>query len=363
MSTAPAPVAAAPTAAVTAPADVKAVIEPAVPTPKPTIAAPDKILANIKARIAEANKEPAKVEPVQAGSTPAPDPAKPTEILPDAKAALAELAKAQAKVKEWQDKAKALEAQSQDAEFGKTVKSAKTTKERIEAIAKAEGKDPVDLMADLVAEFYAEHGTPDPNKPQAATGELKAVLDRLELVSKELAEIKAGKTQETEAQTKAKVEQQEAATKAYIKAVAEKYKGEFEISARPENIEEAIAKAIAKAPAVLERLGFDPAQLSEEQAEQLAKEAIAEAEKEFTELGKRFGKVVPEQRLRAYDIPLSKPKLEFGKREPLRSGSQAEWERYKEQMKAKYEASAAQHFGTGRTYQSADDSRQAGITR
>jgi hypothetical protein len=361
---APAPVAAA---AVIQPgqAATPEVVPPAVSTPKPTIPSPDKILANIKAKIAEANKppEPAKTEPAK----------QPGDILPDAKQALAELAKAQAKAREWQERAKALEAASADAELGKTIKGAKTPKDQLEAIAKLAGKDPVEYMADLVTMMYAEGAAPaQADKPQP-TGDMKVIMDQLAAVSKELAEIKAGKTQETEASKAAAAAQQEAGTKAYLRAIAEKHKDKFEISSRPENVDEAVAKAQAAAPAVLvemaTELGVEPADLAksltQEQADDLAARAMAKAEAEFEQLGKRFAKAGPPPRPpRAYELPLTKPALVLqGKPEPLKKGTEAEWEQYKAKMRERYTANASQHFGTGKTYQSADDSRQAGITR
>lgn len=355
-------------AAVIAPTDVKAVVEPAVPAPKPTIAKPEAILENIKARIAKANA-PAP-EPVKPAAEAAPAGAEPIktepgkEIIPDAKAALAELAKAQAKVKEWQERAKALEAGAADAEFGKAIKAGKTSMEKLQAIAKAEGKDPTDLLADLYAELQIKEAEQGGQKPaQAATGEIKTLVDKLEAMSKKLDALESGKTQDTEAAVKAKAEQQESATKAYLKAIAEKHKDKFEISSRPENIEEAIAKAMAKTPEVYARLGFESPDLTEEQAEQLAAEAIAEAEKEFEQLGKRFGKVTAPVKPRAYDIPLSKPPVRQAKKTEVKSVTGKNWEDYKAEMRSRYDASAAHHFDTGRTYQSAQDGRQAGITR
>jgi hypothetical protein len=196
-------------------------------------------------------------------------------------------------------------------------------------------------------------------KPAGAepAGELKAVLERLDMVTKELAELKTGKTQETEASIKAKQAQEEQGIKSYLKAIAEKNKDKFEISARPENLDEAIAKALAKAPDAVAALGIDPATLDKlppDQAEALAAKALELAEQEFEQLGKRFGKATKPERVRAYDVPLSKPRIDFGKKPEKES-----FEQMKERYKAKYD----NLFGTGATYQSTPDSRGAGIVK
>lgn len=317
-------------------------IVPAVPTPKPTIASPDKIKANILAKIEAANK-PAPVIPVQ--DKTGTEPAKGGEIVPDGKAALAELAKAHERIRELTAKDKLADSATADAAFAKELKEL-AAKDKLGAVLKLFGGSAEDVLAELVEKHYegqAGAGTEQgKNTPAAAPAEMKAILDKLEAVTKELAEIKGGTAAKTEAEQKAQLAAQEQGTKAYLRSIAEKHKDMFEISSRAENMDEAVGKAIAKtqdpawAAEKCKELGItDPAKLTPEQAEAFARAAISEAEKEFEQLGSRFAKVrKPDHDSdRVYQRPFSPPAIKFSPKPAKET-----FEEYKARLNKEWEA-------------------------
>lgn len=315
---------------------------PAVPTPKPTVPSPDKVLEGIKAKIAAANKPglPAPVDPAK----PATEQAKPVDIVPDTKQVMADLAKAHERVRELTEKAKLAETATADATFAKELKEL-AAKDKLGAVLKLFGGSAEDVLAELVEKHYegqAGAGTEPGKSTPAAAPEMKAILDKLEAVTKELAEIKGGTAAKTEAEQKAQLAEQEEGTKAYLRSVAAKHKDMFEISSRAENMDEAVGKAIAKtqdpawAAEKCKELGItDPAKLTPEQAEAFARAAISEAEKEFEQLGSRFAKTrKPEQDSdRVYQRPFSPPAIKFSTKPAKES-----WDQYRARIAKEWEA-------------------------
>jgi hypothetical protein len=278
-------------------------VAPAAVIPPKTIDNPDTILAKIKARVMEANKPVA--EP------PKTDPAK--DIQPDAKAALAELGRAQAKVRQLTEQVKASEAISGDAAFAKELREL-FAKDPVEAVVKLSGKDKTEVLADLVTRYYEQTGEggdkPAGTEPKPV-GIEKMLLDKLEAVTKKLEALETERTSASTATAEQKLEQEKFNVRAYLKTVADQHKDLFEISARAENIEEALDKAMSQGnlAKAQEQLGIPVgAKLTAEQAEAIAKEALSIAENEFQELGKRFSRAPePVKRVSAYDRPLTRP--------------------------------------------------------
>jgi hypothetical protein len=304
---------------------------------EPTIPNADAALEAIKARVKAANPHledpnlPHQLKKPIAQAAPV----KPElDIKPDDKAVLSELAKAQANLREAHTKLKDLEAKTGDSEYGAKVKKlwAGTDAEKLSVLGELSGKDPTEALADLVELFYNQDGgtgkagqpvPPDANKP---------LLDKLEAMAKTIEELKA-------APVKVSQEQAVQGTRAFLKSQVEKLK--LDITSRAENIEEAIDKALAKAPDMVKKLGFDPANLAPDQAEKLAAECIKAAEQDFEQLGKRFGKTQPAQKPSLYDkpIPRAAPRLEVqaGDFKPMPTGKG--WADYVERVRSAWEGS------------------------
>lgn len=314
---------------------------------EPTIPSADKVLESIRAKVKAANphlddpnlphqlKKPiAQAAPVQAKDGTEP------EIKANDKAVLSELAKAQANLREAHGKLKDLEARAGDSEYGTEIKKlwAGTDAEKLQVLAKLSGKDATEALADLVEMFYNQDstGTPKPaSEPGAApepAGANKLLLDKLDAMAKKLEALEAKPAQVS-------AEQAKQGTRAFLKQVLGK--SGLEIGSRAENVEEAIDKALAKAPGVVQRLKLDPASLSPEQAEQVAQESLKEAEQEFEQLGKRFGKVQTPTRPSIYDkpIPRAAPRLEVqaGDTKPVPFGRG--WSEYVERVRSAWETS------------------------
>jgi hypothetical protein len=329
--TVPVPVTATPSPAA-APAPVQP--ETAVPVPPKTIPGPEAALAAIKARIAAANQP----KPVEAKPEPAKDP----EIKPDLASLMAELVKVQNQARDYKDKVKEQEAFQAEANQHKELREL-WSKDPRQAIAKLAGKDAEDAVADIVALFYADMPDTDQDQGQAKPNKTEALLlSKLEEVTKKLEAIEGARKQDTDQTSAASVKAQEDNTRAFLKAVAVKHKDQFEISNRDENVTEAVTKAMLVTTTVLDELNqaaekagtekIDPSKVSAEQAETIAKLALAKVEAEYEQLGQRFGKTTPVAKPSVYDRPLTRPSISV-----VKAPAKETFDQYKERVRKQFE--------------------------
>ena len=288
----------------------------AVPVPPVTVKRAEDVLEAIKAKVKAANELP----PVlQAQGGPAAEQVKEPvkdgepQIQANQKELLAELAKYRQKASEVEAKLKEQESAVAEAGQFKELKEL-SAKDKLAAVTKLFGGDAEQVLADLVEMFYTKEGQPAPGAAQPSSKTEQVLLEKLEAVTKKLDALEAGTTEKAKASAEAQAKAEEEGVKAFLKGQLAKHKDTFEISARDENQDEAVAKAMAKAGDVAKRLGFDLNKLSPDQAEQIAKEAIAEAEKEFEQIGNRFAKQrqqEPSRSDRVYSRPFSAPQIKF----------------------------------------------------
>jgi len=289
----------------------------AVPVPPVTIKRAEDVLEAIKAKVKAANEPPpvsaAPAQGGQAATEPAKDDKGEPQIQANQKELLAELAKYRQKASEVEAKLKEQESAVAEAGQFKELKEL-SAKDKLAAVTKLFGGDAEQVLADLVEMFYTKEGRSPPGSAPASSKTEQVLLEKLEAVTKKLDALEAGTTEKAKATAEAQAKAEEEGVKAFLKGQLAKHKDTFEISARDENQDEAVAKAMAKTGDVAKRLGFDLNKLSPDKAEQIAKECIAEAEKEFEQLGNRFGKQrqqEPSRSDRVYSRPFSAPQIKF----------------------------------------------------
>jgi hypothetical protein len=257
---------------------------PAVATPKPTVPNADAVMAKIRAAARAAEAEKAAEKPKEADDG--------KKLAADSKI-LRELGKKQAELRAVEARIRELEPLKSDADFMREVRGLweKGGDDRLAALAKLSGKDGTDVLAEMMAQFYAKEqdAAADPAKAAPAP-EMKALLGVVEELRKELAEIKSGKATDAEATAKAAAEAEKKAGDAFVARFLGEHKADFEISSRPENVAEATSLIHAAAVAIAKRDKVDAKSMTQEQADAIYLEATQEVESEFENTGKRFSK-------------------------------------------------------------------------
>lgn len=298
-------------------------------TPAPvTIPHPDAMFETIKAKLKAANPQLGGEQAPKAAEKPADDETLPLNLDPKVMRTLGRLQK---EVRELSPKAKELDVLKPDAEFAKSIRDLwkGTPEQRLEALAKLSGRDGTDELAALVQFFYErdqakaaetnEDGTPKP----VATPELKAVLDRLDAVTKELAAIKEGGTAKEKADRDAKAKADADAAAGFVGKFLTDNATKYEISARKENAAEAVdlVQAAILTIALKDGMATKGAdgvivmreQVTPEQAHDLYHRAAAEVEEEFRAIGRRFASTQDARTLlfdpNKYNRPLSRPQV------------------------------------------------------
>lgn len=324
---------------VAAAADVPAVdlTTPAVAAPPVTVKSPEDILAAIKAKVKSANPALDSSKPPVEEKTP--EESKPTEpelnIPPKV---LRQLGNLQTKVREQEAKLKDFDALSTDAKTFRELKASwnKDHAGKLEVLAKLAGVDGSDALASLV-QYYEAGGESD--KP-APSPETKALLDAVTSLTKEVADLKAGKTAEAENAAKLSAETQAAAATEFVKSIIGKHAAKFELCARPENVVEAVDLVNAACLEIAKKDGISLKDISEEDANALYLRAMAEVESEFEATGKRFAKGQPRTvtfNAEKYARPLSRPGLRVVK-EPLSPNPKVREQQLRERLHARAEA-------------------------
>lgn len=245
----------------------------ATPTPTPEAKPQPKTMADILAR---AN---ARAAGAPANDNAKPEPkveAKPEDKKPDAPAAaeLKTFTKLQREKRELETRLKKLEAETKDAAVALEAQKLLGEGKKLEALAKLTGKDPTEELTALLESYIAEPGD------KAAENDLAKKVEEIS------ATIAADKKADEEKEAKAVTAQAQSMVGRVLTGAAEKY----ELCARKENRDEAIAAAIDGAVYLAGERKIDLSTLSEDETNALIEEAFAGVEAVYDSYGKRYSK-------------------------------------------------------------------------
>jgi len=256
----------------------------ATPAPKPGEASTTEPKLNAEQKFAARMKAAKEKIAAEQAERAAPPEEKKTEAGPSPKETelVKELARVTAKHREAVAKLAELEPHAKPAAEYKEIREL-YAKDPIEALGKLTGKDGIDAMADLMAVFHeleaSETGQPGAKRtPDPELAEIKATL----------AELKAERAKNTEADTKRQEAEQRSNADRYAQSIAQKDAAKFEVSLRPANIAEATDLAHAATVVIAQRDGIDLANPDAEAIERVIAEAWAEVETELRSRGANY---------------------------------------------------------------------------